>query len=326
MSKSFFVISLDFELHWGRFDKVPVGGQEYYYSRAREAVPRLLDIFAEFDLSITWATVGMLLAENREEWRAYQPNIQPLFASDTYSAYRWYERNRAPDKVLFAPDLAKRIVSYPRQEIGCHTYAHYYTREPGACNESFRSDLQAAKRIVTDKLELEMVSLVFPRNQYNPEAIRIAGEEGFSFLRTNPGDWYWRDPHDSQLTKRLFRTGDSIVPLGRKTSYPLESIHSDTNLLQIPASRFFRPFQPKVPWVNHMKLQRIMREMSLAAQLGEVYHLWWHPHNHGHYPGETFIELRKILAHYRHLHDRYGMVSKGMAELGRESLGKHIVA
>ncbi|MCC5936237.1 MAG: polysaccharide deacetylase family protein [Lunatimonas sp.] len=316
MRKSFFVISLDFELHWGRFDKVSARGQELYYARAREAVPRLLDLFSEFDLSVTWATVGMLLAENREEWRTYHPSIQPLFNSETYSAYRWYERNTTPDSLLFAPDLAKRIASYPKQEIGCHTHSHFYTREAGACNESFRADLQAAKCIVTEKLGLKMRSLVFPRNQYSPETIRIAGEEGFDFLRTNPEDWYWRDPHDNQLAKRLFRTGDSMVPLGRKTSYPLDKMRFDSGPLKVPASRFFRPFQPKVPWINHMKLQRIMQEMSLAAHLGEVYHLWWHPHNHGHYLEETLVEVRKVLNHYLQLHEQYGMESMSMNGFG----------
>ncbi|WP_209330492.1 polysaccharide deacetylase family protein [Lunatimonas salinarum] len=315
MGKSLFVISLDFELHWGRFDKIPVEGQERYYALAREAVPRLLDIFADFEISVTWATVGMLLAENREEWRTYQPSQLPRFTSDKYSAYRWYERSPASDKLLFAPELVKRIATYPRQEIGCHTFAHYYTREPGACTESFRADLQAAKRIVADKLGLEMRSMVFPRNQFHPEAILIAGQEGFRFLRTNPGDWYWRDPHDSQLTKRLFRTGDAVVPLGRKTSYPLANIQDEGDAVQIPASRFFRPFQPRVAWVNHMKLQRIIREMSLAAQLGEVYHLWWHPHNHGHNFEQTFTELRRLLAHYRQLHEKHGMISRGMGSI-----------
>lgn len=315
MKTSFFVISLDFELHWGRFDKVSARGQERYYARTREAIPRLLDLFAEFDLSVTWATVGMLLAENREEWKTYLPSVQPQFTSDTYSAYRWYEQQASLDSLLFAPELAKRIASYPKQEIGCHTHSHFYTCEAGASKESFRADLQAAKHIVADKLGVEMRSLVFPRNQYNAEVIRIAGEEGFHFVRTNLGDWYWRNPHESQLAKRLFRTGDAVVALGRKTSYPLDAIQGQSIPIQVPASRFFRPFQPKVPWINHLKLRRIMGEMSLAAQMGEVYHLWWHPHNHGHYPEETLVELRQVFTHYHQLHERYGMASKAMGDV-----------
>lgn len=316
MNPSFFVISLDFELHWGRFDKVPLTGAEKYYAHAQKAVPRLLDLFSEFGISATWATVGMLMAENREEWRTFQPDVHPLFKSEVYSAYRWYEGSKAPDHALFAPKLAKRILEYPNQEFACHTHAHYYTQEAGACDESFRADLRAAKRIVREKLGVEMRSLVFPRNQYNPSAIQIAGEEGFAFVRTNPKDWYWKNPHDSQLTKRLFRTADAIVPLGQKTSFSLDSIQSNTKALQIPASRFFRPYQTKILWLNQLKLQRILKEMSIAADRGEVYHLWWHPHNHGHHPEETFAELRQVLDHYRYLHETKGMQSKGMEGLG----------
>ncbi|EON76042.1 hypothetical protein ADIS_3170 [Lunatimonas lonarensis] len=318
MSQSFFVISLDFELHWGRFDKTSYLGRLGYYERAREAVPRLLDLFAEFGISATWATVGMLLANDREEWRIYQPDVPPLFKSEGYSAYRWYEKHEVPDSILFAPDLAKCIHSYPGQEIGCHTHAHYYTGAAGACEASFRADLQAARRIAKEKLGMDMRSLVFPRNQYNDEVLRISGEEGFSMVRTNPYDWYWQNPQDHEFSKRLFRTGDSILPLSNKTSYPRAMLHVPKPPLpvQVPASRFFRPFQSKALWVNRLKLKRIFQEMNLAAAEGEVYHMWWHPHNHGHHLESSLAEVRQVLSHYQQLHEKTGMQSINMADLG----------
>ena len=322
MRSSFFVISLDFELHWGRFDKVPLVGNERYYLQARDAVPRLCREFETYGISATWATVGMLFAERMEELHAYSPVDKPQYHNNLFSAYRWLEGRHVDPRMLFAPDLIAEVLRTPKQELGSHTFSHYYTREQGHCTKSFRADLRAAQKIARDKFDLGLTSLVFPRNQYDSAAIAIAAEEGFDAVRGNPEDWYWRDPHDEHLLKKVFRTGDTVFPLGRKTSYPSSMvlpIHSHLPF-SVAASRFFRPYQGVMPLLNRWKIDRIKREMTRAAKLGEVYHLWWHPHNHGHHFEESFQELRMILDHYQFLHDTMGMVSVGMRGL-REELG-----
>jgi peptidoglycan/xylan/chitin deacetylase (PgdA/CDA1 family) len=320
LNPSFFVISLDFELHWGRFDKVPLIGNERYYLRARDAVPRLCREFEDYEIAATWATVGMLFAENADELHAYSPIKKPTYHNNLFSAYRWLEGRHVDTKMLFAPDLIAEVLLTPRQELGSHTYAHYYTRELGHSAESFRADLQAAQKIARDKFDVGLTSLVFPRNQYDADAIAIAAEEGFNAVRSNPEDWYWRDSHDEQLLKKVFRTGDTVLPLGKKSSYPASLILPlDFKLpFTIAASRFFRPYQGFMPMLDRWKVDRIKREMTRAAKLGEVYHLWWHPHNHGHHFEQTFQELRMILDHYRFLHDTMGMESVSMRGLRDE--------
>ena len=320
MRTSYFVISLDFELHWGRFDKVPLNGNERYYLQARDAVPQLCREFEAHGIAATWATVGMLFAENREELHAYSPIKKPGYHNNLFSAYRWLEGREVDPRMLFAPDLIAEVLRTPKQELGSHTFAHYYTRELGHCAESFRADLQASQKIARDKFDVGLTSLVFPRNQYDSAAIAIAAEEGFNAVRSNPEDWYWRDPHDERLLKKVFRTGDTVFPLGRKSSYPTSLIiptHSGMPC-SVAASRFFRPYQGVMPILNRWKIDRIKREMTRAAQLGEVYHLWWHPHNHGHHFEASFHELRMILDHYRFLHDTMGMESVSMRGLRDE--------
>ena len=322
MHTSYFVVSLDFELHWGRFDKVPLAGNERYYLQTREAVPRLCDEFASHGIAATWAAVGMLFAESREELDAYAPTEKPAYYNKQFSAYHWLDGKNIDKRMIFAPDLIAEVLRTPGQEIGSHTFAHYYTREPGHCAATFRADLQAAKRIAADKFGIKLESLVFPRNQYDAEAIAVAGEEGFRSVRSNPEDWYWKNPHEEQLIKKVFRTGDTVFPLGKKTSYAssiARHASSDTPFC-VPASRFFRPYQNVLPLLNRWKIDRIKQEMTRAARHGEIYHLWWHPHNHGHHFEESFAELRIILDHYRYLHDTMGMVSVGMRGL-REALG-----
>lgn len=55
--------------------------------------------------------------------------------------------------------------------------------------------------------------------------------------------------------------------------------------------------------------------MTRAAQRGEVYHLWWHPHNFGNYPHQSMEGLTRILNHYDHLKARHAMQSCTMSEL-----------
>jgi peptidoglycan/xylan/chitin deacetylase (PgdA/CDA1 family) len=314
------VISLDFELHWGRFDKISARDNKAYYQMARNAVPRLLKMFEAYSISCTWATVGMLLLSDREEWMRNLPRHQAEYQAAKYSAYHWYEREEVDGSILFAPELVGKILEYQGQELGCHTFSHYYTMENGNCAESFSEDLQMAKKIVKDKLGAEMSSLVFPRNQYDENAISIASREGFTAVRTNPGDWYWRAPHQHQLLKKVFRSTDALLPLGEKSSYPISSILPlvPGEPYRIPASRFFRPYQPMLPQLNQWKLKRIKEEMTAAAERGEVYHLWWHPHNHGSHPEETFWELEHVLKHFETLYVKKGMKSANMKSLTHE--------
>ena len=55
--------------------------------------------------------------------------------------------------------------------------------------------------------------------------------------------------------------------------------------------------------------------MRHAARNGQVFHLWWHPHNFGSHVDDNMAILRQILAHYRALAEEHGMVSRNMGEV-----------
>jgi hypothetical protein len=314
LMKSYLIISLDFELHWGRFDKIPLSGALDYYRGAREAIPRMLAFFDHYGIHATWATVGSLMAENEEEWRHYAPIHLPAYQHSRYSAYHWFDsQDKIYEEALFAPDLVKEVMACPHQEIGSHTFSHYYTCEMGQNIEQFRADLLAAKKIAKDKFGVNLESLVFPRNQVDFSSLQVVSEEGFKTARTNPNDWYWRNTHRENIIKRLFRTGDTLVALGEKTSYTLPQ-KNGSGLMALPASRLLRPYR-KTSLFNQKRITRIKEEMERTAQLGEVYHLWWHPHNFGHHPDENLHFLESILLHFKRLEGEYGMVSRGMGEM-----------
>lgn len=90
----------------------------------------------------------------------------------------------------------------------------------------------------------------------------------------------------------------------------------------IPASRLLRPYHPRETFLNAMKLSRICSEMSRAARRGEVYHLWWHPHNFGSFPHESMLGLTRILEHFRRLRDAGSITSLSMGEVADRRLAE----
>lgn len=315
------IISLDFELHWGRFDKYPLSGNEGYYIQTRAVIPRLLDLFVQNNIRATWATVGSLMADDLEEWRHYSPKDLPSYQSEKFSAYAWVKNQRfLMNEVLFAPNLVRQIIDSPGQELGSHTYSHYYTCEEGQNHEQFRMDLSAAVRIAREKYGKSLKSLVFPRNQYDELSVQIAGEEGFDIIRTNPGDWFWQHTEEETLVKRIFRTGDTLVPLGEQSSYPADSVNKLVPL-RLPASRLLRPYKGDLI-LHRRRISRIKEEMEVAAISGFIYHLWWHPHNFGVFPEENLESLRQILSWFKVLQSKYGMHSMHMQDTASEILSK----
>ena len=312
-----FVISLDFELHWGNFDKLPLNRKaKCYFSNTRDIIPKKLALFREYEIHATWATVGMLFRKNVDEWYYSVPASLPSYYNSRLSSYEWVHRHGfegAQDPFHFAPDLIDLISSTPWQEIGSHTYSHYYCLEPGQTEDQFRKDLKAAIE-AAQKIGITIHSLVFPRNQFNAHYLSVCAELGISVVRSNPDTWYWHASENWNLFRKIFRTADAYVSLPPRKSIDIASIQHESPVVLLPASRFYRPWQPGHYWLNTLKLKRILNEMTFAAMNGHYYHLWWHPHNLGHQPAQSMRELTIILEHYRGLHRKYSFKSLTMSE------------
>ena len=86
-----FVISLDFELLWGVRDHADRESYGRNILGGREAIPRILDLFERHGIRATWATVGFLFAEDKDELLASLPpeELRPTYAQDALSNYRY---------------------------------------------------------------------------------------------------------------------------------------------------------------------------------------------------------------------------------------------
>ncbi len=313
MKKGTLVISLDFELVWGIFDHVQINDKVAYFDNTLSAIPKMLELFANNNVNVTWAIVGMLFNENWEEWNANIPAVLPSYENTNLNPYQYglQHQKSGLDRFFFAPNLIKEIQNVKGQEIGTHTYSHYYCLEKGQTIEQFDADLGQAVKMAK-KFNVDLKSLVFPRNQYNSYYLDICSKYNIETIRTNPNVWYWDTTKRETLFSKLVRTGDAYLPIGKKT-YAKHSLLKDKVVGQ-QASRFLRP-QRSSEFLNSTRLARIKNEILHAAKNGEVYHLWWHPHNFGIATDEALKTLKAILTFFNHCRDKYGMESLTMKQL-----------
>jgi peptidoglycan/xylan/chitin deacetylase (PgdA/CDA1 family) len=310
------VISLDMELMWGvRSGRT----REEYGHRVlgeRQAIPALLDMFEKNGIHATWATVGFAMCEGIDDLLARAPSDRPNYADPTLSSYFYLKeagKNERVDPYYFAPSLIRRIASCPGQEIGSHSFSHYYCLEPGQTVEQFAVDLDASITILRD-FGVECRSIVFPRNQYSPQHLDICHSRGVKVFRGNEDYWCYRpgNGQDQTMARRALRLADSVLPLfGDLTSRP----HSFAGITNVPSSRFLRPYNHRFKAFDGLKLSRIKQAMAGAAQRGEIFHLWWHPHNFGADLDANLAFLSNVLESFRHLSDSHGMVSRTMGSV-----------
>ena len=252
-----------------------------------------------------------------------RPGMIPTFDNPGVSAYKWIDKYgffSVEDPFHFAPDLVDKIKATPNQEIGTHTYAHYFCLESGQNKEQFREDLLAAKKIASAK-NIRIKSLVFPRNQFNPEYLSICYDMGITAVRSSPDIWYWSPAIGSSFMKKFFRAGDAYLKFQPIKMIYLKDIQPQPGLpILLPASRLYRPWQPKYTIQNTFKLKRILNEMTSAAKNRAYYHIWWHPHNFGNFPRQCMAELEQIISHYVSLRNKYGFQSLSMNEIAESKL------
>ena len=330
-SGGYFVISLDFELFWGMFDKETIESYGEHIAGERIAIPRMLDLFKSYEIHATWATVGMLMARNKKELYALLPpeHLRPRYSDMRMSAYHYLANgtigeNEMTDIYHYGGDLVHAIMHTPFQEIGNHTFSHFYCID-GQHNEPsvFEADLDAHARIA-HAYGILTTSIVFPRNQADEHALRTCAKKGLRAYRGNESHILYKARRDGEqsLLIRGLRFLDHYIPLSGQHTYPLPSSPTGT-ILDIPSSRFLRPWSSALRMFEGLKIKRITRAMTYAAKHNEVFHLWWHPHNFGINHAQNFTNLKKIIDHYLWLKKKYDMQSVSMNELEKITQNTH---
>lgn len=316
MEKGNFIISLDFELHWGVAELWDIKDRKEYFDTTRRSIPLVLELFKKHQIHATWATVGFLFAKDKEQLIEFCPTNKPTYKNNLLSYYNLINKNEIglneeSDPYHFANSLIKLIVKTPYQELASHTFSHYYCNELGQNKEQFEDDLKAAQRIAKENFNIELKSLVFPRNQFNSTYLLVAKQNGIKVVRSNPDVWFWYNKSNWIYIARAF---DTLFPISKTLTFKRKYV-TDNNILELPASRFLRPYSEKEKRLQRIKLNRITSEMTSAAKNGKCYHLWWHPHNFGYSLEENLNMLKTIIEHFKKLQNAYNFQSKNMIEM-----------
>ena len=310
------LVSLDFELFWGMLDQCALEDYQDNVLGGRTAIPRLLKLFEKYGIHATWATVGFLFAENHQELKEYFPNQLPSYSQKNLSPYSWFEtigEDEASAPCFYGASLVRLVSQAPGQEIGSHTFSHYYCREEGQTVEQFAADMAAARKIAADH-GYDVTSVILPRNQCESEYTSVFRDLGFTAYRDEENDWIHEKVKWRPLM-RILRLVDVYFPLTGQGGYIPKKEDGIWNLV---GSRMYKPVFLPLAFLEKQKIRRIKAQMRHAAKHNLTFHLWWHPHNIGIMTDEHLQQLEEIFEYYLELKKTYGMESLNMKEASRQ--------
>jgi peptidoglycan/xylan/chitin deacetylase (PgdA/CDA1 family) len=312
------VISLDLELHWGVRDRRPLDENERKrLLSARAAVLRIVELFEEFSVRATWATVGFLFARSREELLHFSPSMRPHYHDPALDPYREQTgRDESDDPFHFAPGLIDAIAVHKSQEIATHSFSHYYCCEPGQGPEEFKADLRSALAIARYSGH-HIRSYVFPRNQVNSDYLPVLKRAGLSAYRGTQASAVNAAAAfriQRRIHRRMLRLCDNYVDLYGPQTNPWPE---GSEPYCIGASRYLRPCSQLLKGLESLRHRRIAVAMQSAAERGELFHLWWHPEDFAGDCDSNLRFLRRVLADYDRCRRQSGMLSLSMSEAAR---------
>lgn len=318
MNKGVFTISLDFEMMWGGID---IWTADDYGKtnivNVYKVIPRLIELFEKYDVHATIGIVGLLFNKNKSEMLQNLPEYIPGYKNPKLSPYTQDILdgiNKDNENLYFCPDLIDMLKRSPNIEIGIHTYCHYYCWEEGQTKGQFEADIKKACE-VAQKNDIELKSIIFPRNEVNQEYLKICKKYGITSYRGNALKFFGhKKSRIGRFIQRIARLLDAYIPLGGHNSYSIGTIDQNEKPLNIRASRFLRPYSKKMSFLEPLRIRRIKSEIKYAAKHGEIYHLWWHPHNFGNNIEENLKNLENILIYYKECKRNNKMKSLQMKE------------
>lgn len=309
-----FTISLDFELYWGMRDAQTLESYQEHIRNVHVVIPKLLELFKKYEIHATWAIVGFLFMNDKDQLINNFPEELPRYSGKQFDPYNYIKNTDLQKEYHFAPECINFIKNTPYQEIGTHTFSHYYALEEGQTYQQFKRDLEAAISIQSPTGQ-DCRSIVFPRNQYDKEHLKIIKSLNINFYRGNQKFWLYkpRPFYKEYLWLRLMRLTDAYINISGHNTFTLEERNQNIPI-NVRASRFLRPYTPRLKSIENLRFRRIQRSMRHAAKYNENYHLWWHPHNFGKNIEKNLGFLERILIEYKTLNTRFGFTSKSMCE------------
>lgn len=308
----YFVISLDFEGMWGSIGSQDSSGFSKRTKELPKIVSRMLHLFSKYKIHATWGIVGGLGCSNSRE-------VLNHLKKDVYyerwklSIKEYVSMLQESNVSYFAPELVKMISNVPNQEIASHTFTHIYLDEKGEDTDLIWQDIIAAQYVL-EKYSKRPVTMIFPKNQYDPFINEYLQKASISIIRGNP------EPIlniKNALLQKTINFTNCYFKL-KRASYDIEEIELNSGIFNVRSSLFFRTWYKNLCIFEPLKFWRIESEMNYAAMNGKVFHLWWHPHNMATRIDYNFKTLEKILYLFDKLNKRYNFQSSNMYEVAQK--------
>lgn len=262
------VVSLDAELAWGFHDLPSLPWKNV--TSARRGWQRTLSLLDRFELPATWAVVGHLFLDHCDGRHADHPAPPDWFARDP--------GGDAPDRrYWFGDGLVSAIVESPvDHEIACHSFSHQIFGSSAASRQMVDAELAASVEAANTR-GLSLSSFVFPRNRIGHRD--LLAEHGFDCYRaTAEPNWY----DNSRVPTALGKFASFSV--GRNEPPTVTPFVDEYGLVAIPYSVYCFTFEglPR-QFVDLAQekpvVQRAKRGIDVAAENGELFHLWFHPND-----------------------------------------------
>lgn len=270
-----FCVSIDFELAWGILD-LP-NYQRYlrmFPIERQEVLGRLLALFAEYDLSASWCTVGHLFLDRCGGQRGR--NHRELIRSSAYDATRLARDPgtcEAEHPAFYGRELIAQILACRTpQEIGSHSFSHVLFGDPKCSRATAHSELEAVVEAAA-QLGLSLTSFVYPRNRVGHTD--LLAQYGFTCYRSQDPVWY-----EQTASRRWYHRAAHLAAILRASTPPVVVPEWDAaaGIWAIPGSMLYTPshgIRRHIP--IHLRVARAQKGLAEAVRQRRIFHLWMHP-------------------------------------------------
>lgn len=239
-------ISADFELSWAWREWDPAF-REMRARRARDNFPYLLGLLEEFQMPVTWATVGHLFLKScRRGPQGQAHSDMPRPAANRRWEGDWYRHDPCTDfrkdPLWYAPDLIEKMIDSPLDhEIASHSFSHIEYSAAAANCELVRRETEECIAAMAP-YGLRPRSLVYPFNIMGHSYLELLSNMGITAVRH-------RDPRV-------------------RLSYPERDASGVYKLYESMNLR-----DPS----RYDYLHKAQIFLDRAARRRALYHLWFHP-------------------------------------------------
>lgn len=276
----YFLFSLDTELAWGHFDCFDKKLFSSDGKRERKYLHSLIDALNEYDITATWALVGLLFKQNK--------NSYPVRWKGMYAYFeRLYDSG---SRLLHGSDIIEILLDRGRRhEIAFHGMTHSLFDESTMNEESARAEIVEWLRLAGEK-QIRAKAVVFPRNKIG--FLDIFKQFGFVCYR------------GETPLRRVFLLPSLVGSLLRRFYYSLSllipppvyvpTVHQ-SGMVNLPSSYWLSGLNRKAERVldsmhlQKMKIMSLVNGVRKAGAEKKVIHVWAHP-----YEFQTEEDIQKL--------------------------------